>query len=157
MDQETKYNTMTVFIGADHRGFNLKEKLKSWLDEKGMSYEDLGAVSYDKADDYPIYAERVARKVAGDNVSFGIVLCGSGAGVDIVANKIDGVRSCLGINPEQVKNARQDDNVNVLSIAADFVDENTALLMVNEFLNTAYLNSKSHERRVNQVKDIEKQ
>ncbi|OGH54278.1 MAG: hypothetical protein A3G15_00950 [Candidatus Levybacteria bacterium RIFCSPLOWO2_12_FULL_40_10] len=112
----TRINNMRIFIGADHRGFKLKEDIKKYFYENGIESEDLGAYELDPKDDYPIYAERVAQKVSVEiknaNASAqralarrearGILLCGSGVGVDIVANKFEHIRSGLGINTEQV-------------------------------------------------------
>ncbi|MBI4092114.1 MAG: RpiB/LacA/LacB family sugar-phosphate isomerase [Candidatus Levybacteria bacterium] len=150
---------MKIYIGADHRGFKLKEEIKKYFYENGIEYEDLGAYELDPDDDYPIYAERVSNKVSQDlnnaNDARGILLCGSGVGVDIVANKFEHIRSGLGINAEQVKSARRDDDVNVLAIASDETPEQVAREMVKAFLETEFEPSKKHTRRLKEIDEIE--
>src|SRR5438105_1614402 len=113
---------MKIYIGADHRGFKLAEELLLWGKEHALDLQHVGAFNYDKADDYVDYAEKVAGKMMDDIVAGhearGIVICGSGVGVDIVANKKRYVRCCLGFNEDQVQKARNDDDVNVLSLPA---------------------------------------
>src|SRR5690606_3695661 len=121
------------------RGFSLKEKIFGWLVDEGYRVEDFGAYEYKKDDDYTEFAEKVASVVgsaasAEDSASQkGIVLCGSGVGVDVVANKFDGVRASIGKEPKQVKAGREDDNMNVLVLAADFTSEREAKEMVKMF------------------------
>ncbi len=151
---------MRIFIGADHRGFSLKESLKKWLSENGIEHEDLGAYEFDPKDDYPIYAERVAEKISdalkNSTDARGILICGSGIGVDIVANKFEGIRSGLGINIQQVTSARRDDNINVLAIAADETESEDAVTMLASFIETEFVPSASHARRLNEIEEIEK-
>ncbi len=161
---------MIIFIGADHRGFELKDKLKNWLSQNGHQVEDVGAESLDMDDDYPKYAEAVAQRVSvsdtptdynpteqeGAQARRGIVICGSGVGVDIVANKFDGIRSGLGINSDQIKSARVDDDINILAIAADSTDESTAIEMVKVFIETDFETAERRTRRLNEIKEIEK-
>ena len=150
---------MKIYIGADHRGFKLKEEIKKYFYENGIGYEDLGAYEFNPTDDYPIYAERVSNKVSEGikeaQDSRGILICGSGVGVDIVANKFEHIRSGLGINTEQVKSARRDDDINVLAIAADEASENEAREMVKAFLETEFEPSKKHTRRLDEIEKIE--
>ena len=150
---------MRIYIGSDHRGFNLKEEIKKYFYETGVEYEDLGAYELDPLDDYPIYAERVSHKVSEEiknaNESRGILLCGSGVGVDIVANKFEHIRSGLGINAEQIRSARRDDNINVLAIAADETDEKLTREMVKAFIETEFETSEKHTRRLNEIEEIE--
>ena len=137
----------------------LKESLKKYFHEIGIEYEDLGAYELDPKDDYPVYAERVAQKVSQEiknaNPAQGILLCGSGVGVDIVANKFDGIRSGIGINAQQVRSARHDDDINVLAIAADETQENEAHEMIKAFLETEFEPSAKHTRRLKEIEDIE--
>src|SRR5262249_37455800 len=109
---------MKIYIGADHRGFELKQKLVMWL-LLHHPIVDMGTRTFDKTDDYTLYAEKVAAAVSAETTSRGILLCGSGVGVDVVANKKDGVRASIGLSPAQVKEGRADDDMNVLVIAAD--------------------------------------
>jgi ribose 5-phosphate isomerase B len=144
-----------IYIGADHRGFNLKQNLVSWLTAWKYQFEDLGANSLEPDDDYTVYAELVAKKIQNTPHSLGILLCGSGVGVDIVANKFDGIRSSIGKNVEQVKAGRHDDNMNVLVIAADFTSEEEAQSMIKTFLETVYVSSARYEKRLADIKKIE--
>jgi ribose 5-phosphate isomerase B len=146
---------MKVYIGADHRGFSLKEKIKTLLQGKNISFEDLGNTVLDPDDDYPEFAQRVAQKVSQEQDSLGIVACGSGVGVDVVANKINGIRSALINNAEQINEARQDDNFNVMALAADFFDEKDLEPTLSVFLNTAYDSSEKHQRRLDEIENIE--
>ncbi len=152
---------MRIFIGADHRGFKLKESLKKWLYENGIEYEDLGAYELDPNDDYPVYAERISHNVSESiknaDDARGILICGSGVGVDIVANKFEGIRAGLGINSEQVTAARRDDNVNVLAIAADETGNEGAAAMLESFIKTDFEPSEKHIRRLKEIEEIEKE
>ena len=143
-----------IYLGADHRGFKLKEKIKKWLDEWGQEYEDVGPFEYDKDDDYPVYASKVAESVVEPD-DRGIIICGSGVGVDEVANKFDGIRSGLAINIEQIRSARHDDNINVLAIAADFIAEEDAQDIVKTFLETPFAGEERFMRRLGEIEDIE--
>jgi len=145
---------MKIYLGTDHRGFELKEKIKNWLSGK-YQVEDLGAFEYDKDDDYTLYAEKVASLVAHQPDSRGILLCGSGVGVNVVANKIDGVRAGIGKSVEQVKAAREDDDMNILVIAADFTRELEAKRMVETFLQTKFDKEARHKRRLSDIEKIE--
>ena len=146
---------MKIYIGADHRGFKLKEKLKSWLKQKKYAIEDMGAYELDKADDYTLYAEKVALMVRDNVGSRGLLLCGSGVGVDVVANKFDDIRASIGKTPKQVKAGRKDDDLNVLVIAADFTTESDMKKMVSAFLKTKYVKTVRHERRLEEISRIE--
>lgn len=146
---------MKIFLGADHRGYNLKEKIATWLFDWNYDFEDLGADHFDSDDDYPLFAERVASLVANEPSSCGILLCGSGVGVDATANKFDGIRASVGISPEQVRAGREDDDMNVLVIAADFTEESKAKEIVKSFLETRYINIEKHERRLDEIEKIE--
>lgn len=146
---------MKIYLGADHRGFELKEKIKTWLSEWGYEYEDCGAFAYDKDDDYPDFAKSVAQKVAQNPQSRGILICGSGVGVAIVANKIKGVRAGTAINAKQIKDSVSDEDTNVLAISADYISENDAMEIVKSFLETEFFGEERHIRRINKIKEIE--
>lgn len=146
---------MKIFLGADHRGYLLKEKIAKWLFEMEYPYQDLGASHLDPHDDYTKYAEDVASLVAKTESSRGILLCGSGVGVDVVANKFDGVRASLGKNVFQVEAGRNDDDMNILVIAADFTEEKDAKAMLIAFLETKFSGKTRFERRIQEIKEIE--
>ncbi len=146
---------MKVFIGADHRGFTLKEHIKEHLLSRGVEVGDGGAFSLDPQDDYPDFAYRVARAVVREPGSFGILLCGSGMGMDVVANKVRGVRATVGYSRESVMHARAHDDINVLAIAADEVSPSQASAFVNLFLATAFDNAERNRRRLAKVHAVE--
>lgn len=148
---------MKIFIGADHRGFELKEKLKSWLSEQGYTVEDCGNTVYDKDDDYPDFAARVAQKVQEAGVDGrGIVICGSAMGVGITANKFNGIRCGVGITVEDVHHGRTNDDINVLGLSSDYVAQKDSLEMTKTFLETPFSHEERHVRRINKIEAIEK-
>jgi len=149
---------MKVFIGADHRGFELKEHLKKFLSEKGYIVEDCGNTAYDKDDDYPDFAAAVARKVqASGKDGRGIVICGSAMGVGITANKFKGIRCGVGITVEDVHHGRDHDDINIVGLSSDYVNEKTSLEMAEIFLKTAFSNSERHVRRIKKIEKIEQE
>ncbi len=146
---------MKVILGADHRGFKLKEKIKEFLTREQIPFEDIGNHQLEPDDDFPVFAARVARTVASQTDTLGIVLCGSGVGVDIVANKISGIRSGFALSPTQVASARKDDNINVLAIAADQIKSEELPDFIHAFLHTRYELNDKHERRLQEIEHLE--
>lgn len=144
-----------IYLGTDHRGFKVKEELKSYLAGRGYQIEDLGAGAYDPSDDYPEVARRVARKVTEDPNNRGILLCGSAAGVCIVANKIKGVRAAPAWNAEQIWSMRNDDNLNVLCLAADYTSAEKAKKITQAFLDASFSGEERHKRRLKEIEEIE--
>lgn len=144
-----------IYLGADHRGYELKEKIASWLFEMKIEFTDMGATSLDPHDDFTKYAESVASVVANENLSKGILLCGSGVGVDVTANKFDGIRSSVGKNADQVEAGRRDDDMNILVIAADYTSEEEAKDMVNKFLETKFSGKERYKRRIKEIEKLE--
>ncbi len=145
---------MKIYIGADHAGFNLKEKLKIVL---GKSYEviDLGNKKYDKNDDYPVYASKVAKIVAKNKNSFGILICGSGQGVSIAANKINGIRAALAENERDAYLARRDDNANIICLQGRYTNLKKAVKIAKKFLSTDFKALKKYKRRIREIKKLE--
>lgn len=146
---------MKVFLGADHRGFKLKEKLKVWLQAEGHLVTDLGNTQYEKTDDFPDFSLAVAQKVQADPDSRGIVICGSGVGVNIAANKVKGIRASTGINADEVRHARQHDNLNVLAISADYSILEQVQEMIEVFLNTPFKSEARFQRRLDKISTYE--
>ena len=147
---------LTIYLGSDHRGYHLKEKIARWLFEWGYEFTDMGADHLDPEDDYTTYAERVASMVGSSSSSTrGILLCGSGVGVDVVANKFDGVRASIGKSVEQVKAGREDDDMNILVLAADYTKEEEAKEMVKAFLETNFSGKNRFKKRLSDIKKIE--
>ena len=145
-----------LYIGADHRGYKLKEALKIYLRELNYVWEDLGAKELNPNDDYPDYALVVAKKVAENpEENRGILICGSGVGVDIVANKIKGIRSALCFDVKQAQMSRNDDNANILSLSADFISESLAKEIVKIWFETPFPGLERHARRIEKINKIE--
>lgn len=141
---------MKIFIGADHRGFALKEKLKPWLVSLGHEVIDCGAATYDKNDDYPDFSFAVAEGVARER-GMGIVICGSGVGVTIAANRVPGARCSTGVSAIEITRGRQDDDLNILAISADYAKEDEAKAMITAFLTTPFVGDERHVRRLQKI------
>ena len=144
---------MKIAIASDHAGFEEKERLKPLLNELGIQYEDLGTVSTESVD-YPDYARKVGEEVAAGNVEQGLLVCGSGTGMAIAANKIPGVRAAVAWNEEIARLAREHNDANVLSLAARYTapDENEKIVRA---WFAARFDHGRHERRVNKIREIE--
>ena len=145
-----------IYLGADHRGFDLKEKLRTYLTERGYQITDLGT-NTEEAVDYPLIAQKVAEAVKGDLNNRGILLCGSGVGVCIVANKFKGIRAGEAWNTDVATKARTDDNINVLCISADTVPLLDAKKIAQTFLDTSFAGEERYKRRLKQIEEIEKE
>ncbi len=146
-----------IYLGSDHRGFELKTRLKKRLEDDGLEVTDLGNDHLDPNDDYVLFAEKVAEAVKGRDENRGILLCGSGAGVDMVANKIDGVRSALVFDVQRAKQAREDEDANVISLPADVLDEESAYEISKMFLETVFSGEVRHIRRLEEMEKIEEE
>ncbi|OGH24156.1 MAG: ribose-5-phosphate isomerase [Candidatus Levybacteria bacterium RIFCSPLOWO2_01_FULL_39_24] len=146
---------MKIYLGTDHAGFQLKEKIKAFLLEKAFEVEDCGALTFDKDDDYPDFIAKTAIRVSENPNSKGVVFGKSGAGECIVANKIKGIRAILGFSSENVELSRFHNDANVLSLGSMFVDENLARKLVRIFLETQFTNEERHIRRINKIKELE--
>lgn len=146
---------MKIFVGADHRGFELKGKITEWLKKWKHEVSDEGAFQLDPNDDYTTFAARVAIRVSENEGSLGILTCGSGVGVDITANKFDGARASIGKTPKQIVSGRHDDNMNILVIAADYTKDEEAKKMIKSFLNTEFSSKPRYEKRLRDIKKIE--
>lgn len=147
---------MLIYLGADHRGFKLKEALKKYLGGKGYEIIDVGNDHVEEDDDYPDFAALVGRAVGQDPVGRrGIVICRSGIGVDIVANKFKGVRASLVHNSEQAKLARADDDANVLALSDEFASGEKAEKIVDVWLATPFSGDERHVRRLEKIREIE--
>lgn len=142
---------MTVYFGADHRGFHLKEKLMVWLREQGDEVHDCGNTVYDADDDFPDFSFAVADKVPTDPGSRGIVICGSGGGVTIAANKVKGIRCATAVHVADVKHNRQNNDVNLLALSADFTDFDEAKELLLAFLHTEFDGEERCVRRLNKI------
>jgi len=146
-----------IYIGSDHRGYELKEKAKEWLKEFGYECEDMGAQELNKDDDYPDFAKAVADKVVQNDTARGILVCGSGIGVAIAANKIKGIRAGTAMKPEQVRASVNDEDLNVLAISADYTDEEQIKEIIKTYLEAKFSGEERHIRRINKIKELEGQ
>lgn len=146
---------MTIYLGADHGGYKLKEEVKDWLKEWHKNFNDLGAERFEADDDYPDYAWEVAVKVGHEHGAMGILLCRSGQGMCIVANKAKGARAALCWNEQTAQSARNDDDANILCIPADYLSVETAKKVVHEFVFGKFSKEERHLRRVTKIKKID--
>lgn len=140
---------MKIAIGGDHAGFTYKQAVVELLKSKGVEVEDLGAFSEESVD-YPDFVHPVAKKVEANEAGLGILICGSGNGVAMTANKYQGVRAALCWQAELAALARQHNNANILCLPARFVSLELAKKMVETFLNEQFEGGR-HERRVNKI------
>lgn len=146
---------MKVALGADHAGYEEKEKIKKTLDELGIEYEDLGTNSTASVD-YPEFGAKVGRAVAEGSADEGIVVCGSGIGIAIAANKIKGIRAAQAWNEETARLAKQHNNANILSIGARVTPEAEIPKIVKAWLDAKFEGGR-HERRVEEITELEKE
>lgn len=145
---------MKIAMAADHAGFRLKQALRDKLVAEGHQVADLGTGSAESVD-YPDFAAAVGAKVASGECDRGILVCSSGVGMSIAANKIHGIRAALGVSAEEVRLTRAHNDANVLAIGAIFTDEPTAGILVDTFLATGFDGGR-HERRVRKIEELEK-
>jgi len=146
---------MKIAIGADHAGYEDKERVKKTLDDLGIQYEDFGTVSTDSVD-YPDYAKKVGEAVAHGEVDQGLLVCGSGTGVAIAANKVPGVRAAVAWSEEIARLAREHNDANVLSLAARFTPPDEIDKIVRAWFG-AHFDGGRHQRRVDKINEIEKE
>ncbi len=144
---------MKIAIGCDHGGYLLKQDVLVWLEEHDIDFEDYGCFSRESVD-YPIYGEKVARAVAAGEADYGIVICTTGIGISIAANKVRGIRCAHCTDPLSVEMTRRHNNANVLAMGAGLTGTNMALRMVEVFLNTEFEGGR-HQRRVELLDNIQ--
>jgi ribose 5-phosphate isomerase B len=147
---------MKIAIGSDHAGYELKEHLRTVLEQSGHCVEDYGTHST-ASTDYPDYAALVGRAVAHGQADYGILVCMTGVGMSIAANKIHGVRAALGTNPEEVAYTRRHNNANVLTFGQRYTTPAEADQMLRVFLGTGFEGGDRHERRVNKITTLERE
>ena len=140
---------MKIATGSDHAGFKLKEAVKKHLTEKGIEVKDFGTYTEDSVD-YPDFAHPVANAVENKEVDFGIIMCGSGNGINMAANKHKGIRAALSWNAEIAKLARQHNDANILTLPGRFIEEAEAFKAVDAFLETAFEGGR-HQKRVEKI------
>jgi len=144
-----------IALAADHAGYEDKEKIKKTLDELGVEYEDMGTNSTESVD-YPDYAKKAAEAVARGEYDQGLLVCGSGTGMAIAANKVPGIRAAVAWNEEIARLARQHNDANVLSLAARFTSPEELDKIVRAWIAADFEGGR-HERRVKEIEAIEKE
>jgi len=142
---------MTIYIGSDHRGLKLKSQLIPWLSKLGHKVVDCGNTIKDPEDDNPDYAFAVTQKLTKDPQARGVLICGSGIGMSIAANRVRGIRGALGFNQKQVKDFREHDDANVIILPSDFVKEHEAKTFMQAFLETKFLDDEKYRRRIQKL------
>ena len=140
---------MKIAIGSDHAGYERKEEVKKHLEEKGYEVIDVGTHSLDSCD-YPDFGIECAKKVASKEAEFGVLVCSSGEGIMIAANKIKGIRAGLAYNDDVARLIRQHNNANMIAFGASFMNKEEVLRRVDIFLATPFEGGR-HERRVNKI------
>ena len=145
---------MKIAIGSDHGGYALKEKIKTYLDSQNIPYEDFGTHSTDSCD-YPVFGKAAAEAVADGRCDKGIVICTTGIGISITANKVKGIRCALCSDPLSAEMTRRHNDANMLAMGAGIVGPNLAERIVEVFLNTEFEGGR-HARRVGLITEMEK-
>jgi ribose 5-phosphate isomerase B len=147
---------MIVYLGADHQGFKLKELFKDYLKEQGYGVIDVGNDHLDENDDYPDFASAVAKRVSHDHEnSRGILICSSGIGMSVVANKYKNVRAAVITNANEAFDSRNDNDANVLTLGAKYLDPPTAKKILITWLQTPFSGEERHRRRLQKLYEIE--
>ncbi len=144
---------MKLAIGSDHRGFIIKEKIKQYLNEQGIEYKDFGTYSEERMD-YPTVAVDVAKAVQNNEFENGILICGTGFGMSIVANKFKGIRCTPCYNEESAKYAKMHNNANILALGAEHLTESDVIKILRVFLATEFAGGR-HSERLKMIENIE--
>ncbi len=144
-----------IAIGSDHGGYTLKEEIKKYFEERNIEYKDFGTFSNERTD-YPIYAKEVAKSVQNKECECGILICKTGVGMTIVANKYKGIR-CATCNDEaSAKQAKEHSNINILALPAENITTSKAIAVIRMWLGSKFLDGRYNER-LDMIKDIEKE
>jgi len=143
-----------IAIGSDHGGYELKERIANYLIKKGMTVEDFGCFSSETSVDYPDYGLAVAEAVAGGKYEFGIIVCGTGIGISIAANKVPGIRAALCTDCYMARMSREHNNANILALGGRVIGEGLALEIVETWLNAKFAGER-HQRRLDKITGIE--
>jgi ribose 5-phosphate isomerase B len=144
--------TMKIVIGSDHGGFELKEQIKSYLAEKKITLDDLGTHTKDSVD-YPDYGQKVGHAVLKDDYDFGIVICGTGIGISIAANKVKGIRAALVYDETTARLAKEHNNANIIALGGRTTTREKAISIIETFMNSTF--EARHQTRIDKIKTIE--
>ena len=142
-----------IALGCDHGGFKLKEEIKKYFDETEIKYKDFGTYNEERTD-YPIYAEKVAKSIQKKECDTGILICKSGAGMTIVANKFKGIRATVGFNKEVVSASKADDDINVLVLSSEYMNISQAVAIVRIWIATEFKGGR-YKERLQMIENIE--
>ncbi|RMF55609.1 ribose 5-phosphate isomerase B [Candidatus Woesearchaeota archaeon] len=145
-----------IIIGSDHAGFSLKEKLKKYLNKRKISFIDIGAYSLKKNDDYPDYAEKLAKAVASNKKNKGILVCATGTGMVIAANKVKGARAVNAYDLHTARMSRLDNDANILCLRGKGFPFEKTKRIVSVWLNTKFSGKARHKRRLEKISKLEK-
>ena len=146
---------MRIAIGADHAGYALKLKLVGYLEAQGHEVADVGPLELDPLDDYPDFTKAMAGMVATGQAERGVMVCGSGVGACVAANKVRGIRACVCHDTYSAHQGVEHDDMNVLCLGARIVGEEVAMELVNAFLSAHFTGEERHRRRLNKVLEME--
>lgn len=141
-----------IAIGSDHAGYSLKQIIIQYLEQSNLSYKDYGCYS-EQSCDYPVYAKKVANAIVTGECDKGILICGTGIGISIAANKIKGIRTALCHDCFSAQACREHNNANIIAMGSRVIGSGLAVKVVEEFLNTEFSNDKRHIDRINQIED----
>ena len=144
-----------IALGNDHGGYKLKEEIKRYLDENDIKYKDFGSFDEERTD-YPIYGKKVAQAIQSGECDKGIVICRSGHGIAIVANKFKGIRAADIHSEEEAKFAKADDNINVLALGGDYLTVNEAICIIRTWIATEFKQGR-YQERIQMIEEIEKE
>ncbi len=144
-----------IFIGSDHAGFETKEKIKKYLERRGIGYEDFTPVKK-KGDDYPLYAFKVAKKVAATKEGRGILVCGSGTGMEIAANKVKGIRAVAPYDTYTARMSRTDNDANIVTFRERGFPSSKVIRLLKVWLDTKFSGAVRHKRRIKEISKYEK-
>lgn len=142
----------TIALGSDHGGYALKQEIKKYLDEQGIAYKDYGCHD-GEACDYPVYGKAVAKAIVDGECDKGILICGTGIGISITANKVKGIRAALCHDTFSAQATREHNDANILAMGARVVGPGLALKIVETFLNTEFSQNERHINRIRQIEE----
>ena len=142
-----------IAIGADHGGYKLKEEIKRYFEEKEIQYKDFGTYDEERTD-YPIYAKKVSESIQNKECNCGILICRSGYGMTVAANKFKGIRAASIFDEESAKFAKADDDINVITLGGDYLSTNQAICIIRNWLGTEFKGGR-YKERLNMLKEIE--
>lgn len=144
-----------IALGSDHAGYKLKQIVIKHLKDRGLDFKDYGTYS-DESCDYAVFAQKAANAVAGGECDKGLLFCGTGVGISIAANKVNGIRACCCSDLFSAEATRLHNDANMLCLGGRVVDGDKAIALVDIFLDTAFSGEERHQRRIDQITEIEK-